>query len=53
VIPLREGERLAAARADLRLQVIHGAGHAGCVTVDPLGLEQHLRTLLAAVAARR
>jgi alpha-beta hydrolase superfamily lysophospholipase len=53
VIPVAEGERLAAARADLELHVIAGAEHAGCLAVDPIALEQHLRTLLTAVADRR
>jgi uncharacterized protein len=53
VIPLAEGERLAAARRDLRLLVIHGAEHAGCLATDPAGIERELRTLLATIAARR
>ena len=53
VIPLAEGERLAAARADLRLRVIQGAEHAGCLAADPAGIERELRTLLSAIAARR
>jgi len=53
VIPLVEGERLAATRADLRLHVIHGAGHAGCLAADPTGIERHLRSLLTTIAARR
>ncbi|MCU0864160.1 MAG: alpha/beta hydrolase [Planctomycetes bacterium] len=53
VISLREGERLAGARADLRLHVSQGAEHAGCLAVDPIGIEQQLRTLLTTIAARR
>ena len=52
LIPVAHGERLAAARAGLKLHVIEGAGHGGCLHTGWSQLEALLQGLLKTVGGR-